>query len=36
MTVSQTLSHHRFLAEPHEAAKEVWERSGYATHKSEI
>lgn len=28
MTVSQTLSHHRFLAEPHEAAKEVWERSG--------
>lgn len=28
MTVSQTLSHHNFLTGPHEAAREVWERSG--------
>jgi ADP-ribosylglycohydrolase len=28
MTVSQTLSHPVFLTEPHEAAKDVWERSG--------
>lgn len=29
MTVSQTLGHHCFLTDPHEASKEVWERSGY-------
>ena len=29
MTVSNTLSHHSFLTDPHQAAHEVWEKSGY-------
>jgi ADP-ribosylglycohydrolase len=28
MTVSNTLSHHSFLTDPHQAAHEVWEKSG--------